>query len=156
MSRSRQALHLAALIRERRPVFITNRQPSKKEKRRMKNTDLTVEYIVARAFALGALSIYSVIEPGYRRRVEMVWPCPIGGTMTSIYSMEQLPTDLWQVSWAKNLPAMHRNMRMWADCANSSKQCYPTSQPVPYVRPACEVSQEEAALLASVNSCVEA
>lgn len=72
----------------------------------VKNADLTIEYIIHRAFALGALSIYTDIEPGHQRAIVMEWP---DGTMT--YPMAEYGKDYYhhQGSFA-DLPALRRSV----------------------------------------------
>lgn len=74
----------------------------------IKNADLTVEAIVARAFALGATQIYSDIRPGYHRCIVMEWP----GAGLESYPMEPYTVNGWQMSFANSLPSMRKFVEM--------------------------------------------
>lgn len=78
----------------------------------IKNADLTVEAIVARAFALGATEIYSDIRPGWRRRISIEWPFPQGREYLC-FTMESSPLDVCDLNFANNLPSMRKYVEMW-------------------------------------------
>ena len=74
----------------------------------VRNADLTLEYIVKRAFRLGALSAYSDIQPGHDRVLVIEWPCD--GKIT--YGVELYESG----KWAHSLRSLRRgieNQGIW-------------------------------------------
>lgn len=71
--------------------------------RYIKNADLTVEYIVKRAFALGANRVYTDLIPGNHKSIVIDWP-----TGTICYAMEEYKVNGWQMSFSNNLPSLRR------------------------------------------------
>lgn len=68
------------------------------------NEQLTEEYIIARAFKLGATSIYTDLRPKFARAVVMEWP----GIGLHSYPMERYGIGRWAQGFAGNLKSMRR------------------------------------------------
>lgn len=76
--------------------------------RYVRNEDLTLEYIIMRAFQVGAIQVYSDIRPGYHRQIVTVWK---NGEVTSFpmqpyrYSPYNPPID-----FSNNLVSFRRTI----------------------------------------------
>lgn len=84
--------------------------------RYVKNADLTVEYLVKRAFRLGAQSIYSDIRPDCSHALVIEW------TENSIHSYGMLPRVVTgaNVDFSNQLPVLRQSiensgsfLRLW-------------------------------------------
>lgn len=72
----------------------------------VKNADLTLEYIVNRAYRLGAQSIYSDIRPGCFHSLVFEW----GENHICSYAMQPCTDRGWNMNHADKLPSLRKSV----------------------------------------------
>ena len=70
----------------------------------VKKADLTIDYLIARAFQLGAVSVAQDIRPGHHKQIITTWE---NGEVIG-FPMEDYELNGWQMSFADNLQSMRR------------------------------------------------
>ena len=73
----------------------------------VRNADLTVEYIVLRAFQLGAIQVYSDTRQEYHKQIVTIWP---NHEIIAFPMEDYFLENGWNMNFANNLPSFRRSI----------------------------------------------